>query len=142
MAKPVAASAPESAQPVNRFETLLSYYMIALSVVMMLFGLSQWAIIIGIMPGVGGSFEAMSVEWKIVTMHMAVVDLVAAIGLWMRVPWGAVVWIYAAASEIVFHTLFIGKFGADWPKVGFHIFTLILFVILALMARRQARSLN
>ncbi|SRR5688572_13262817 len=138
MAKPVASVVQD--RTVNRYEALLGYYMIALSVVMMLFGLGQWAIIIGIIPGAGGTFEAMTVEWKILTMHMAVVDLIAAVGLWMRVPWGAVVWIYAAVSEIVFHTLFIGKFGADWPKVGFHLLALLVFVVLTILARRQAHA--
>ena len=138
MAKPVASVVQD--RTVNRYEALLGYYMSALSVVMMLFGLGQWAIIIGIIPGAGGTFEAMTVEWKILTMHMAVVDLIAAVGLWMRVPWGAVVWIYAAVSEIVFHTLFIGKFGADWPKVGFHLLALLVFVVLTILARRQAHA--
>jgi hypothetical protein len=136
MAKPVASSVPQQAG--NRYEALLGYYMIALSVVMLVFGLRQWAIILGVLPGGGGTFEAMSVEWKILTMHMAVVDLVAAVGLWMRAPWGAVVWVYAAISEIVFHTVFIVKFGADWPKVGFHAFTLLVFLVLAVLARRNA----
>ena len=60
----------------------------------------------------------MSTAWKIATMHLAVVDLVAAVGLWMRVAWGKVVWIYAALSEIAFHTVFIGTFGSDLPIVA------------------------
>ena len=138
MAKPVASAVPQPAG--HRYEVLLGYYVIALSVVMMLFGLGQWAIILGIFPGGGGTFEAMTVEWKIVTMHMAVVDLVAAVGLWMRVPWGAVVWVYAAMSEIVFHTVFIGKFGADWPMVSFHLVTLLVFIALTILVRRHAQA--
>jgi hypothetical protein len=124
----------------NRYASLLDQYLIALSVVMMIFGLRQWAVILGIVPGAGGSFEAMSTAWKIVTMHMAVVDLVAAVGLWMRGAWGRVVWVYAALSEIAFHSLFIGTFGADLPKVAFHFVTLFIFVLLTIMARRHAQA--
>lgn len=123
----------------NRYEILLGYYLTALSVVMLIFGLSQWAVILGIISGPGGSFEAISTEWKIVTMHMAVVDLVAAVGLWMRSSWGVVVWVYAAVSEIVFHTVFMHKFGADLPKIGFHFITLLVFVVLTILAHRHAR---
>lgn len=127
-----------SAQPVrNRYEFVLDQYAIALSVVMMIFGLRQWAVILGMVPGAGGTFEAMSTAWKIVTMHMAVVDLVAAVGLWMRVAWGKVIWVYAALSEIAFHTVFIGTFGSDLPKIGFHVATLVVFLALTLLARRH-----
>lgn len=129
-----------AARPVrNRYEFVLDQYAIALSVVMLLFGLRQWAVIVGIVPGAGGTFEAMSTAWKIITMHMAVVDLVAAVGLWMRVAWGRVVWIYAALSEIAFHTVFMGAFGSDLPKVAFHLATLTVFAVLVLLAGRHAR---
>ncbi|MCR4282988.1 MAG: DUF6163 family protein [Bauldia sp.] len=124
----------------NRYELVLDQYAIALSVVMMLFGLRQWAVIVGILPGAGGTFEAMSTAWKIVTMHMAVVDLVAAVGLWMRVAWGRVIWVYAALSEIAFHTVFIGTFGSDLPKVAFHLSTLAVFLVLTLLARHRAAA--
>lgn len=121
----------------DRYGAALDLYLIALSVVMMLFGLRQWAVIVGLLNGGGGSFEAMSTAWKIVTMHFAVVDLVAAVGLWMRVAWGKVVWVYAALSEIVVHTALMGTFGADWAKVAFHAVTLLVFVALAFLDRRH-----
>ena len=63
----------------------------------------------------------MSTAVAVATMHLAVVDLVAAVGLWMRVAWGKVVWVYAALSEIALHTVFIGTFGTNWPVVAFHL---------------------
>ena len=52
-------------------------------------------------------------------MYLAVVDLVAAVGLWMRVAWGKVLWICAAVSEIALHTVFIRPFGSDLPGSSF-----------------------
>ena len=128
------------AHPVrNRYEVILDLYLIGLSIVMMIFGLMQWAVILGIIDGGGGSFEAMTTGWKIVTIHLAVVDLVASVGLWMRVAWGRVVWVYAAVSEIVFHTALAGSFGIDLPKIVFHFTTLALFVVLTFLARRHNR---
>ena len=122
----------------SRYEFVLDQYAIGLSVVLMLFGLRQWAIILGIVAGGGGSFEQMTTAWKIATMHMAVVDLVAAVGLWMRVAWGKVIWVYAALAEIAFHTVFIATFGGNLPLVAFHVFTLLVFLLLTLLARRAA----
>lgn len=120
----------------NRFEALLSQYVIGLSVVMMLMGLRQWAVILGIIPGGGGPFEDMSTAWAVVTVHIAIVDVVAAVGLWNQAAWGKVLWIYAAVFEIVIHSLFTGTFGTDWALIGFHFLTLVVFVLLTLMARR------
>ena len=114
----------------------LDYYVMALALVMMLLGLRQWAVILGVLPG-DGTFEAMSTAWKLATMHMAVVDLVASVGLWLRVAWGKVIWIYAVLSEIALHTVFIGAFGGDLLVVSFHVATLAAFVVLTILARRQ-----
>ena len=123
----------------NRFEVTLDYYLIGLSVLMMILGLRQWAIIIGLLEGLPGMFEEMSQEWQIATMHLAVVDLVAAVGLWMRVAWGRVVWILAAVSEIAFHTLFVSSFGGNLLVVMFHTITLLGFAGLYLLASRAPR---
>jgi hypothetical protein len=120
-----------------REEVTLDYYMMALSVVMLLLGLRQWAIILGVIPGAEGGFEAMSTPWKLATMDLAVVDLVAAVGLWQRVAWGKVMWIFALVSEIAFHTVFIRTFGGDLLVVAFHVVTFAVFVVLTVMARRQ-----
>jgi hypothetical protein len=124
-------------QPRSRFEAALDNYAIALSVIMMILGLRQWAIILGVLSGPDGSFEAMSTAWKMATMHLAVVDLVAAVGLWMRVAWGKVIWIYAGLSEIALHTVFIGTFGGDFLIVLIHAATLLGFVVLSVLARRS-----
>ena len=127
------------ARPVRtRVEIVLDQYVIALSVVMMLFGLRQWAVILGIIPGAGGAFDTMTAAWAVATMHMAVVDLVAAVGLWMRVAWGKVIWVYAALFEVAIHTVFIGTFGSDLPVVAFHVATLLVFLTLTIMVRRAA----
>ena len=36
--------------------------------------------------------------WQTATVFFAVIDLVAAVGLWLAAAWGAVVWLTAAVS--------------------------------------------
>jgi hypothetical protein len=120
----------------DRLDVALDYYLIALSVLMMLLGLREWAIILGIFPGATGSFEAMAAPWKVATMYQSVIDLVASVGLWMRVPWGKVVWLLAALSGIALHTVFIRTYGSDLPIVLLHVLTIAAFVGLTLLARR------
>lgn len=91
-----------------------------LSVVMMMLGLRNWAIILGLAAAPAGPFTGLSAENQIAIMNVAAAELVAATGLWMPVPWGTVVWIYAALSEIAMHTIFAGSFGSAPVLVAVH----------------------
>ena len=81
-------------------------------------------------------FEEMATPWKMATINLAVVDLVAAVGLWQRVAWGNVLWVYAALFEVAMHTVFVGTFGADYIQVAFHVFSVAGYLALAWIARR------
>jgi hypothetical protein len=129
-------NAAEAAARVNRYPLILDLYGRAMAIVMMFLGLRQWAVILGITASAGGMFEAMSAPWQLATMHLAVVDLVAAVGLWMRVAWGNVIWIYAAISEIALHSVFNKVFKNDLLLVGFHLATILGFVTLIALSRR------
>jgi hypothetical protein len=107
-----------------------------MSGLLMLLGLFHWAVILGVVAGAGGMFEEMSTPWKMATIHLAVVDLVAAVGLWQRVAWGNVLWFYAALFEVAMHTVFMSTFGPDYLVVAFHIVSVAGFLIVALAARR------
>ena len=51
------------------------------------------------------------------TVFFAVIDLVAAVGLWLAAAWGAVVWLTAcvsmAAVEVFFPQVYGGRIGGD-----------------------------
>lgn len=128
-----AAEPSEGAQ----YRRLLSLYLRGLSVIMLFLGLRQWAVILGIVGAEAGGFEALTTPWKLATMHFAVADLVAAVGLWMRVSWGTVLWVYAALAEIAIHTVFIATFGSDIMVTAFHVLTLAIFATLEVLVRRH-----
>jgi hypothetical protein len=121
---------------VNRFPQMIEVYVRALGIVMMVIGLRQWAIILGVISIRGMTFETMPTPLQLATMHLAVVDLVASVGLWMRAAWGNVLWIYAAVSEIALHTVLADKFGHNDLAVAFHLVTISGFVVLHFLARR------
>ena len=127
---------PAAELPASRLPYLLEVYARGISVALMLLGLRQWAVILGILPNAGGMFEQMSAPWQLATMHFAVIDLVAAVGMWQRVAWGNVVWIYAALSAILVHTLLRGRFGPDLLIIAFHVVTLAGFAALTILVRR------
>jgi len=118
---------------------VIDVYGRVMSGVLLLMGLFHWAVLMGVVEGQGGLFEDMTAGWKMATITLAVVDLVAAVGLWQRVAWGNVLWYAAALFEVAIHTVFAGAFGADYIIVAFHVFSVAGFVALSVIARRVAR---
>jgi hypothetical protein len=49
-------------------------------------GLYHWAQVCGIRAPADGGFESHSVAWQTATVFFAVIDLVAAVGLWLPGP--------------------------------------------------------
>ena len=50
-------------------------------------GLYHWATVCGFI-GEPGGFEAHPPAWQATTVFFSVIDLVAAVGLWLVAPWG------------------------------------------------------
>ena len=71
-------------------------------------GIYHWARVCGI----GGElFEYQSIAWQTATVFFAVIDLVAAVGLWLAAAWGAVIWLMSVASMLAFEIFFPQVFG-------------------------------
>jgi hypothetical protein len=47
-----------------------------------------------------------------------VIELVAAVGLWLATPWGAVVWLTTVVSMAVIELMFPGIYGGSLTVVG------------------------
>ncbi len=78
----------------------------------MLKGLYHWSRITGIGVADSDAFVLHSIAWQTATVFFAVIDLVAAVGLWLAAAWGAVIWLTSIASmlavEIFFPQVFDG----------------------------------
>lgn len=122
----------------NRYPLAIDIYARVMAAILMALGLRHWAIIIGVIAGEGGAFEQMTLTWQLATVHLAIIDLVAAVGLWMRVAWGNVVWVWAAITAIVMHTVFAETFGFNYGIIALHVFGLLGMGILLFLARRAA----
>lgn len=128
---------PEEEDPrLDQVRTILSLGLRGLSVIFLALGVFQWAIIMGALRGRTDLFLSMSAEGRVATINLAVADLVAAVGLWMRVAWGNVIWVYAALVEVAMHTVFRNTFGDRYLIVGFHITTLVVFAGLLIAEKR------
>ena len=70
-----------------------------MAVVSLLKGLYHWALVCGIASVKPAAFEIRSIAWQAATVFFAVIDLVAAVGLWLAAAWGAVIWLTAVGLD-------------------------------------------
>ena len=70
-------------------------------------------------------------------MFFAVIDLVAAVGLWLAAAWGAVVWLTSVISMIAVELLFTQVFGAGILILPIELCMLAAYLWLASQAARE-----
>lgn len=129
----------EDATPPRRgFDPRLALvlYMRLLSVVFILSGLSRWALVVGLAAPPEG-FLSMPGQVVVATVFFAVTDLVAAVGLWLLAPWGAVVWMIDALTETTLNTLFSDVYGMDRGLIAFHVGAVVVYAILTFLHERS-----
>jgi hypothetical protein len=71
-------------------------------------------------------------------VFFAVIDLVAAVGLWLAAAWGAVLWLMAIASMLAVEIFFPQVFGGGFLGGLFETALLVLYLVLAVKAAQEA----
>jgi uncharacterized membrane protein (DUF2068 family) len=99
-------------------------------------GLYHWAAVCGFI-GEEGGFEAHTQAWQATTVFFSVIDLVAAVGLWLVAPWGAVVWLTSTVTMIMIQLFFDQVYGTDAVVVGIGLFAILGYLVLSLLAARE-----
>jgi hypothetical protein len=66
-----------------------------------------------------------------------VIDLVAAVGLWLVAPWGAVVWLTSTVTMIVVHIFFDQVYGTDILVILAGVLAISAYLALAVLAARE-----
>jgi hypothetical protein len=103
----------------------------------MLQGLYHWGEVTGIIDHADVGFEMRSTAWQATTIYFAVIDLVAAVGLWLAAAWGAVVWLTAVVSLAAVEVLFPQVYGGRTLVVLVQVGLLAAYLALALLAARE-----
>ncbi len=94
-----------------RWDLALVWFMRLVALAWVGKGLIYWAILLGVLPQVA-LFEGQPLQWQTVVVYFAVIDLVAAVGLWLTSTWGGVIWLLAAMSY------FLAAFAAPHAVVS------------------------
>jgi hypothetical protein len=100
-------------------------------------GLYHWAQVTGFAGGEDDAFEYQPTAWQAATVYFAVIELVAAVGLWLATPWGAVVWLTTVVSMAVIELMFPGIYGGSLLVVAGETLMLAAYLTLAWRAARE-----
>ena len=84
---------------VLRWGFLLTWFMRAVGILWIMKGLSAWAVILGVWTP-AGQFEARSTGYQATIIYFALIDLIAAVGLWMGRTWGGIMWLLDLMSHV------------------------------------------
>ncbi len=100
-------------------------------------GLYHWSRVCGIGVDATDAFEYHSIAWQAATVFFAVIDLVAAVGLWLAAAWGAVIWLTAVASMLAVEILFPQVFGTGVLTGALEGAMLVIYLGLALKSAQE-----
>jgi hypothetical protein len=146
MSDPFSRSDMESLDPVReregepavgRWTRRLVLFLRVMAGLSMLKGLYHWAAVCGIGFGQSEPFENHSIAWQTATVFFAVIDLVAAVGLWLAAAWGAVIWLTSVASMLAVEIFFPQVFGGGMLTGLLEASLLALYLLLALKAAQE-----
>ena len=127
----------EGEPQVGRWTRRLVLFLRVMAGISMLKGLYHWAQVCGIGFGETQAFENHSIAWQTATVFFAVIDLVAAVGLWLAAAWGAVIWLTAVASMLAVEIFFPQVFGGGWLTGVLEGGLLALYLWLALKSAQE-----
>ena len=121
----------------NAWTRRLVLFLRIMAIISVAKGLYHWAQVTGFVGGEDEAFENQSMAWQTATIYFAVIELVAAVGLWLATPWGAVVWLTTVVSMAVIELMFPGIYGGSLAIVGGEALMLAAYLALAWMAARE-----
>jgi hypothetical protein len=121
----------------NLWTRRLVLFLRIMAVLSLAMGLYHWAQITGFVGGEDDAFENQTIAWQAATIYFAVIELVAAVGLWLATPWGAVVWLTTVVSMAVVELMFPAIYGGNLAVVGIETAMLMAYLALAWMAARE-----
>jgi len=132
-----ALEAPKPDKRPKGWTRRLVLFLRIMAAVSMAKGLYHWSLVLGMGDGDGSTFEQASMPWQAATIFFSVIDLVAAVGLWLAAAWGGVVWLTAsismAAIELFFPQVYGGRLWIAIPEF----IAIAIYIVLALMAGRE-----
>jgi hypothetical protein len=146
MTNPALREQPQILEPVQadqgeprgeRWASRLVMFLRLMAGVALVKGLYFWAVVCGVGAPSPVGFESYAMPYQSATVFFAVIDLVAAVGLWLAAPWGAVVWLTSVISMAAVEALFPQIYGGRIWVIMVELALLGIYLSLALLSARE-----
>lgn len=132
---------PEAAQNQTqvRWAMVQTWFLRTLALGWVVLGLAAWSVIVGADIVSTRPFEGRAMTFQAVTIYFAVIDILAAVGLWLLAPWGTVVWLIAVVSRLVIGFVFPAAHPMNLTSIASFTACILLFTWLAWMVSHRPR---
>src|SRR5688572_28919402 len=98
-------------------------------------GLVAWAAIVGALPD--AAFEGRSMGFQATLIYFAVIDVVAAVGLWMASTWGGVLWLLAVMSHLILSVFFPRIVASNSLMMGISLMMIVVYLVVSWLSARE-----
>ena len=116
-----------------RWNFILVWFMRMLALMWIAKGLGYWAVILGA-DTAPTPFEARTTGFQATTIYFAIIDLVAAVGLWLTSTWGGVLWLLAVMSHLIL-TMFFPHVVAGGPLlIALFLVFIVAYLVISWLA--------
>jgi hypothetical protein len=119
------------------WDAVLVWFLRAMAIVWLVTGLGHWAILLGVFPG-DAPFEGRPLAFQATITYFAVIDLVAAVGLWLTSTWGGVMWLLAVMSDLILAIFFPQIIGHGLLTIAALIVLVGAYFVISWLAARTA----
>lgn len=119
-----------------RWTFALTWFMRILAILWIMKGLSAWAVILGVWTPVG-QFEIRSTGYQATIIYFALIDLIAAVGLWMASTWGGIMWLLAIMSHLILAAFFPGIVPMNGATMAVFVALILAYLALSWFAAHQ-----
>jgi len=104
------------------------------------FGLQYWAMLTGYTLSGHARFDMLNLPWRVAGTGLAVVFPVAALGLWLGVSWGAVIWVIGAGAQIAMYKVWPNIFGSNTLVPVMHCIVATVYILFQVAFWLDARQ--
>jgi len=124
--------------PQTGWDVVLVWFMRLTALVWLAKAVANWAAILDVLPG-APPFASEPVTRQTVIVYFAVIDAMAAVGLWLTSAWGGVVWLLAATSALTLALLTPHLLPMSVPHLAGEASIVAIYFVLSWLSAREIR---
>lgn len=120
------------------WDVVLVWFMRLTALVWLAKAVANWAAILDVLPG-APPFASEASARQTVIVYFAIIDAMAAVGLWLTSAWGGVVWLLAATSALTLALLTPHLLPMSVPHLAGEASIVAAYFVLSWLSAREIR---